>query len=183
MSFNVLITYEPGEGNSDWVFSQINSCIGTSYVVTRVKNSIILLSVQDPYSFWRNMKICLQGRDTPIHRVIPVDSIVDPILDKVAKIATKYALERIPEDNTFRVTIHGHLYALDERGRLVKVHSIEAIKAIAEHIERKVDLKNPQWVVYIRGVPVRRWHMVAIVSVARSYVFKNIRVGEAGPPL
>lgn len=183
MEFNVVITYEPGEDNSNWVFSQINNCLGSSYVIVKVRSSMILLSVQNPYSFWQNLKKCLQGEDTPIHRVIPVDAVVDPLLDKVAKVATEYALKRIPENETFRVTLHGNLYTINDIGRLVKVHSVDAVKAIAQDINRKVDLKNPQWVVYVRSVPVSRWHIVAIVSVARSFVFKNIRVSEIGEPI
>uniref|UniRef100_A0A7C2VM22 Uncharacterized protein n=1 Tax=Ignisphaera aggregans TaxID=334771 RepID=A0A7C2VM22_9CREN len=183
MEFNVIITYEPGEDHSNWVFSQLNSCVGASYIVAKVRSSIILLSVQDPYSFWYNVKQCLQGRDTPIHRVIPVDAVTEPLLEKVAPIARNYALNRIPENETFRITLQGRLYSVNERGRLVKVPSIEAIRTIAEPISRKVDLKNPQWVVYIRSVPASRWLTVATVSVARAFVFKNIRVNEIGDPL
>ncbi|MEM1683654.1 MAG: hypothetical protein QXG46_05250 [Ignisphaera sp.] len=183
MKFNVVITYEPGINNSDWVFSQLNSCIGTSYVVAKVRSSIILLNVQDPYTFWYNLRVCIDGKETPIHRIIPVDEVVDPIVDKVAAIAREYALKRIPIDATFRITLHGHLYTVDERGRLVKMHSIDAIRIIAQDIDRKVDLKNPQWVIYIRSISIRRWQKVAILSVARSCVFKNIRVAEIQNPI
>lgn len=183
MDFNVIITYEPGEDHSNWVFSQINSCVGSSYIVVKVRNSMILLNVQNPYTFWQNMKKCLQGKDTPVHRIIPVDVVVEPLLNKVVKEATEYALKRIPGNETYRVTLHGHLYTVDERGRLVKVRSIEAVKAIAQDIDRKVDLKNPQWVVYIRTVSLGRWRIVATVSVARAFVFKNIRIGDLGEPI
>ncbi|MEM1644383.1 MAG: THUMP domain-containing protein [Ignisphaera sp.] len=183
MDFNVIITYEPGEDNSNWVFSQLNSCVGASYIVAKVRSSVILLSVQDPYSFWHSIKICLQGKDTPIHRVIPIDVVVDPLLNKVVKIATEYALRRIPENETYRVTLHGRLYTVDERGRLVKVPSLDAVRAIAQDINRKVNLKNPQWVVYVRSLSVQRWRTVVAISVARAFVFKNIRFNEVGYPI
>lgn len=63
------------------------------------------------------------------------------------------------------------------------MHSIDAIKVIAQDIDRKVDLKNPQWVIYIRSISIRRWQKVAILSVARSCVFKNIRVAEIQNPI
>lgn len=183
MEFNLVITYEPGMNNSEWIFSQLNSCIGTSYVVAKVRSSIILLGVQDPYNFWYNLRICLEGKDTPIHRIIPVDEVVDPIVDKVAAIAKEYAFKRIPSDATYRVTLHGYLYTVNEKGRLVKLHSIDAIRIIAQDIDRKVDLKNPQWVVYVRSIAVRRWQRVAALSVARSHVFKNIRLSEIQKPI
>ncbi|MEM4789089.1 MAG: THUMP domain-containing protein [Ignisphaera sp.] len=183
MDFNVIITYEPGEDNSNWVFSQLNSCVGASYIVAKVRSSVILLSVQDPYSFWHSIKICLQSKDTPIHRVIPIDVVVDPLLNKVVKIATEYALRRIPENETYRVTLHGRLYTVDERGRLVKVPSLDAVRAIAQDINRKVNLKNPQWVVYVRSLSVQRWRTVVAISVARAFVFKNIRFNEVGYPI
>ncbi len=183
MEFNLVITYEPGRENTEWVFQQLNACIGSTYVVVKVRPSIILLKVPNPYDVWLKIKRCLYGKDTAIHRVIPVDEIVDPLVDKVARKAKEYAVKRIPPNETFRITLQGRLYRVDERGRLVREHSINAVRVIAEGINRKVDLKNPDWVVYIRTVPVHKWFVVAILSVARSHVFKNIRVGEPREPL
>ncbi|MDK6029318.1 hypothetical protein QPL79_08080 [Ignisphaera sp. 4213-co] len=183
MSFNVIITLDPNRENINWAFSQINSCIGTSYIIAKVRSSLILLSVSEPYRFWFEVKKCLQGKDTPIHRVIPVDEVVDPIITKVIEKARNYALARIPVNASYRITLHGKIYAIDERGKLVKMHTIDAVKAIAEGIDRKVDLENPEWVVYIRTVPLKRWHIVATISVAKAIVFKNIRIGEPIDPL
>lgn len=183
MDFNVLITLDPSKENIDWAFSQINSCIGTSYIVVKVRSSLILLNVLEPYRFWFEMKKCLQGKDTPIHRIIPIDDVVDPIIYRVAERAKSLALSRIPINASYRITLHGKIFKVDESGRLVKMHTIDAVKAIAEGIERKVDLENPEWVVYIRTVPIRRWYMVATISVAKAAVFKNIRIGNAVDPL
>lgn len=183
MNFNIIITCEPGRENIDWTFSQINECIGSSYIVAKVRSSLILLSVADPYSAWYELKVCLYGKDTPIHRVIPVDAVVEPIIDKIVQEAQKYALARIPQNSTFRITLHGKIYAINERGRLTKISSMEAIRMIAEGINRKVDLENPEWVIYIRSVPIRRWNVLTAISVARSIVFKNIRIGEPAHPL
>ncbi len=183
MSFNLIITYEPGPQHLDHVFKQLNSCIGTSYVVLRARPSLLLLRVDDPYRVWYELKKTLYRTETPIQRIIPVDEVVDPLVDRVAKKAREYALKRIPENSTYRVTLHGKLYKVDQSGRLVKESSIEAIKAIANGIDRKVDLKNPQWVVYVRTVPVGKWFVVAALSVAKAIVFKNVRVGEPESPL
>ncbi len=178
MEFNLVITYEPGRENLDWVFQQLNACIGSTYVIVKVRPSLMLLKVRDPYATWFEIKKCLHGKDTAIHRVIPVDEVVDPLVDKVSKKVVKYVEERIPVDASYRITLHGKLYKVDERGRLVREHTMDAIRAIASNINRKVDLKNPEWTVYIRTVPVHRWFIVATLSVARSHVFKNIMVGE-----
>ncbi len=182
MSFNLVITYEIGRENLEWVFSQLNSCIGTNYIVVKVRPSMILLKVEDPYDVWFKIKSCLYNHDTPIHRVIPVDEVLDPLIDRVKNKAREYAIKRIPEDATYRITLHGKLYTLDSNGRLVKLSSLEAIKIIASEIHRRVDLKNPDWVVYIRTVPVAKWFIVAILSVAKSIVFKSIRVGKPEKP-
>jgi len=179
----LIITYEPGPENTEWVFQQLNSCIGTTYVVVKVRPSLILLKVDKPFETWFKIKKCLYDKDTAIHRVIPVDEVVDPLVDKIAKKVLKYVEERIPENDTFRITLHGKLYKVDENGRLVREHSIDAIRIIASYIKRKVDLKNPDWVIYIRTVPVHKWFIVAALSVARAHVFKNIRVGEPREPL
>ena len=183
MNFNIVITCEPGRENIDWAFSQINECIGSSYIVVKVRSSLILLNVADPYSAWYGLKTCLYGKDTPIHRVIPVDAVVEPIIDKIVQEVQKYALARIPQNSTFRITLHGKVYTINEKGRLVKISSMDAIKIIAEGINRKVDLENPDWVIYIRSVPIRRWNVLTAISVAKAIVFKNIRIGEPEHPL
>lgn len=183
LNFNIIITCEPGRENVDWAFSQINSCIGTSYIVVKVRSSLILINIADPYSTWYKLKSCLYGKDTPIHRVIPVDIVVEPIIDRIVEEAQKYALARIPQNASFRITLHGKVYSINERKRLVKLSSIEAIKMIAEGIDRRVDLENPDWVIYVRSVPIRRWSVVTAISVAKSIVFKNIRIGEPANPL
>lgn len=183
VNFNLIITCEPGRENINWAFSQISDCIGFSYIVVRVRSSLILMSVPDPYSTWYKLKTCLYGRDTPIHRVIPVDSVIEPIITKIVQEVQKYALARIPENSSFRITLHGRVFTVSERGRLVKLSSIEAVRIIAEGIDRRVDLENPDWVIYIRSVPVRRWSVLAAISVARSIVFRNIRIGEPTIPL
>ncbi len=183
MSFNLIVTFEPGRDNLDWAFSQINECIGTTYVVVRVRPSLMLLRVDDPYRVWKKLKECLCCRDTPIHRVVPVDEVVDPLVDKVAKKAQQYALKRIPENATYRITLHGKLYTVDSSGRLTQMHSLDAIRIIASGIPRKVNLSNPDWTIYIRTVPVGRWFVVAALSVAKSIVFKNIRYGAPEDPL
>jgi len=183
LDFNIIITCESGRENIDWAFSQINSCIGTSYIVVKIRSSLILLNIPDPYSTWYKLKTCLYGKDTPIHRVIPVDVVVEPIINKIAQEAQKYALSRIPQNSSFRITLHGKVYVINEKGRLIKIPSIEAIRTIAEGINRKVDLENPEWVVYIRSVPIRRWNVLTAISVAKAIVFKNIRIGEPMNPL
>jgi len=183
MEFNLIITYEPGRENRDWVFQQLNACIGCTYIIVKVRPSLILLKVEEPYRVWFNIKRCLYQKDTAIHRVIPVDEVVDPLVDKVSRKVVKYVEERIPPDASYRITLHGHLYRVDERGRLVREHTMDAIRAIASNIDRRVDLKHPEWTVYIRTVPVHRWFFVAALSVAKSHVFKNIRVGEVAEPL
>ncbi len=183
LNFNMIITCEPGRENLDWAFSQINNCIGTSYIVIKVRSSLILINVEDPYSTWYKLKTCLYGKDTPIHRVIPVDSVVEPIINRIVQEVHRFALTRIPQDSSFRITLHGKIFTINEKGRLTKISSIEAIKIVAEGINRRVDLENPDWVIYIRSVPIKRWSVLTAISVAKSIVFKNIRVGEPTIPL
>jgi len=183
MSLNLILTLEPGRENIEWAFSQLNECIGPTYIVVKVRQSLILLKVNNPYDVWTSLKKCLNNKSTPIHRVIPVDEIVDPIANKVAERAAYYANMRIPENATYRVTLHGKLYHLDEKKRLVKLHSIDAVRMIADKINRRVNLKNPDWVVYVRSIPIGRWQLVAALSVARADVFKNIKVSSIVNPL
>lgn len=177
------MTHDPYPENREWAIKQIRECIGNDFVIVSTRQSLTLLRVREPYETWSKLKKCLLDLETPIHRIVPVDEVVDPLVKKVAERAKVLANERIPENATYRITLHGHLYDVDERGRLTQIHTIDAIRVIAQGIPRKVNLSNPEWVVYIRIVPVRRWFVVATLSVARAFVFKNVRIREFGDPL
>lgn len=87
-----------------------------------------------------------------ILRLIPVERIVVSRLDTVQK-AVREMAERIPRDETFRVTVEKRLTDLSQSA---------IVQAAAEVVDRKVNLDHPDWIVLIEVIG-----NVAGVSVLR----------------
>jgi len=78
-------------------------------------------------------------------RIIPLETTVPTELEEIVQTAQELA-EKIPEDESFRVTLEK---------RRTKLRSREVIDAVAERIDRKVNLGEPDWVVLVEIVGVR----------------------------
>ena len=72
-------------------------------------------------------------------RIFPAEQIIESEIEQIVK-AIQPMLERIGEDETFRITIEKRLSDLSRQ---------EIIKEVASKTTRKVNLKNPNWVVLI----------------------------------
>jgi len=160
MSFNVIITHEQGLDNYRFVMSRLRR-IGFDYVVVDKGPSIILLRVEDPYRAIEQLKESI--REVPvIYRVIPVDLVVDPYVEVVAEKAKLLAEQKIPVDKTFRVTLHGRLYWAETK---LPAHTMDAIKVIAEGVNRQVSLTHPDYIVYVRSIKLYHRRRYATITV------------------
>ncbi|MCD6300597.1 MAG: hypothetical protein J7L82_00825, partial [Staphylothermus sp.] len=97
-----------------------------------------------------------------IYRVIPIDKVVDPYVEIVAEEVAGLVEERIPQDRTYRINLRGRLYWKETR---MPAHTMDAIKVIAEKINRPVSLTHPDYVVYIRSVKLYHRKRVATITV------------------
>lgn len=160
MSFNIVITHEQGLDNYRFIMSRLRR-IGLDYVVVDKGPSVILLRVEDPYKTIEALREPV--REIPvIYRVIPVDAVVDPYVEVVARRARELAELKIPPDKTFRVSLHGRLYWAETR---LPAHTMDAVKVIAAEINRSVSLTNPDYVVYIRSIKLYHRRRYATVTV------------------
>jgi tRNA(Ser,Leu) C12 N-acetylase TAN1 len=82
---------------------------------------------------------------------------------------------RIPQNESFRITLQGHLMVVDPEGRRKVMHSIDSIREIAKYVDRPVNLENPDWVVYVKVVRVLRGRRVAAVSLLKPTELINLR--------
>jgi len=160
MSFNIMITHEPGLENYRFILAKLRSS-GLNHVVVDKGPSVILLRVDDPYSFVSRFKE-VAGEIQVVYRVIPIDVVTDPYVEVVAEKARELALERIPSDKTYRVTLHGRLYWLETR---LPAHTMDAVRVIAEKIDRTVSLTHPDYVVYVRSVKLYHRRRYATITV------------------
>jgi len=110
------------------------------------------------------------GRDTVILRVIPVYRVVDPNIEAVKRAVDDLMLQA--GDGSFAVRVDGYLR--DEEGRLM--HRRDAAIRIAEGIERRVDLGNPDILVYVKVVRIRGRYSAAVFVGPPSLVLSTAKV-------
>lgn len=72
-------------------------------------------------------------------RVLPIEMVTSTDLESIVEAANRKA-HRIGGDESFRITVEK---------RRTYLRSREVIEAVAEGIDRKVDLEHPDWVVLI----------------------------------
>ncbi|ADI31896.1 THUMP domain-containing protein [Staphylothermus hellenicus] len=170
MSFNLIITHEPGLDNYRYVLSILRSIIG-NYRVVDAGTSVILLQVDDPYKAVEELRNRKDELNI-MYRAIPIDVIVDPYVEVVAEKSAELAEKKIPEDKTYRVSLRGRLYWQETR---MPAHSLDAIKVIAEKINRQVSLTHPDYVVYIRSVRLYHRKRVATITVTAPHNILSLK--------
>ena len=169
IDFNLMITHEPSYQNYKWAMDQITSILGHVVVIDAIQ-SRILLKVNDPYNALELLTQYLP-RDTPILKIIPVDEVVDPYVEDVANVVWDLADSKIPKESTYRITLEGrHLY-WKSNGSIA--HREEAIKYIASKIDRPVNLKNYEWIVYIKVLRLHRRERASITVAPTKYIFSR----------
>jgi len=75
-------------------------------------------------------------------RLIPIEEVVESNLEEISQVVEKFS-SKIPEDATFRITIEK---------RHTSLSSSEIIEMAAKKVNRKVNLKNPDWIILIEVV-------------------------------
>lgn len=173
MSFNIVITHEQGFDNYRFILSRLRRT-GLDFTVVDKGPSVILLKVDDPYKAVETLRNYVS--EIPIvYRVVPVDAVVDPYVEVVAKVAKELADQRIPLNKTFRVTLHGRLYWAETR---LPARTMDAIRVIASGINRPVSLVNPDYVVYIRSIKLYYRRRYAAVTVAQPSMILSLKSGK-----
>ncbi|MEZ0394179.1 MAG: THUMP domain-containing protein [Desulfurococcaceae archaeon] len=174
MSFNVLVTHEPGRSNYRHAVSELRRLIG-EVVVVDTAPSVILIKVRDPYEAIGALLERASEITPVIYRIVPIDLVLNPFVEDVAEAAWKLAEERIPREATYRVTLHGRLYWRETR---MPASSRDAIEVIARNIARKVSLTSPDYQVYVRSVRLYHRKRVAALAVAPTRMFISLRSGK-----
>lgn len=170
MSFNVIITHEHGLDNYRFILSKLRKT-RLDYVVVDKGPSIILLRVSDPYEAIGQLREYI--REIPlVYRVIPIDIVVDPYVEVVAEKARELVELKIPLDKTFRVTLHGRLYWAETRH---PAHTLDAVRVIANGINRPVSLTNPDYVVYVRSIKLYHRKRYAAIAVTRPEMILSLK--------
>jgi len=113
-------------------------------VTTSIAQGIIRANTNlDPFIVIKKIKELIQKdkfRYLLILKIRPIESVVESDLEEIKQVCSKLAEKKIKKDETFRITL--------ER-RFTNVVRNELIMAAASNIDRKVDLKNADKIVFI----------------------------------
>ncbi|MCS7132421.1 MAG: THUMP domain-containing protein [Nitrososphaeria archaeon] len=99
----------------------------------------------DPFKVINDVRKIIEEepwRIVNLRRLIPIEEVVESTIEEISR-AVQRLSSKIPEDATFRITIEK---------RHTSLSSSEIIEAAAKNVNRKVNLKNPDWVILIEVV-------------------------------
>jgi tRNA acetyltransferase TAN1 len=172
--FNILATTEPhsrSEACSElWMLLRAVGDETPAVDRSPVKGLITARTNLDPLEAIGRLRTELREDPDRFHvllRVIPVETRVRTDLNGIAETAEKMA-ERVGEAESFRITVEK---------RRTDLRSLEVIDAVAEGIDRRVDLEEPDWIVLVEIVG-----KVTGISVIRPEGLLNVQKERAGLP-
>jgi tRNA acetyltransferase TAN1 len=111
--------------------------------IIEIKGMILVQCSLDPFVVIDKLKELVASEPWQVRyilRVLPVQVVVPTRLDMISE-ATREIITRMGDNDTFRITVEKRHNSLG---------SMEIIKAIAHHINNKVDLENPNWIILIQ---------------------------------
>ena len=107
-----------------------------------IKGMILVQTSLDPLTVIDKLKELVESEPWQVRyvlRVLPIQVVVPTGLDTISYAASKL-ITKIGKD-TFRVTVEKRHNSLG---------SMQIIRAIADRIDNKVELKNPDWVILVQ---------------------------------
>jgi tRNA acetyltransferase TAN1 len=112
---------------------------------TSISGLVLCSTAADPYDVIekiRNIVIEDPWRVRFVLRLIPIEVVTNTELEDISKEAEKLA-KRIKEDESYKVEIEK---------RFTNLHRRDIIEKVAEKIDRRVKLEEPDWIVLIEVV-------------------------------
>ncbi len=157
--FNLIVSHLPGKEGYFEALRYLRAYI-EGFHVFYTRQSIILARVPDPR---RAVKVLSERLppDSPILRVIPVDTVVQPYLEDVKRVVAELYPRIIPEGAKFAVRVEGRLRSRSGG----EVDRITAQREIGAVVERPVDLRNPDYLILVKVVKAGGGAAYAAVSI------------------
>ena len=170
--FNLIVSHEPGLHNMRRALREIEHILGRRVTVFDSPISLLLLSVDNPYSVVSKLAQDLPP-DTVVLRAIPLDRVVSPYLEDVSEAVWSLVEKKSSTSDRFAIRLEGKLYSRKEG---ILLGSREAIDYIASKIDLRVDLSNPTLLVLVKTVRVyRSLHYAGIMVAPPTSVFSRAK--------
>jgi tRNA acetyltransferase TAN1 len=109
---------------------------------TKIRGLIVAKTSLDPVEAVGKFRNILTERPYEFRyalRIVPIQMVVHTDLSEIKK-STQEMASKIGENQSFRVTVEK---------RFTELHSKDIIEAAAGDLNRRVDLKNPDWILQI----------------------------------
>ena len=144
----ILTTFKGGENTAGSEVYTLLAEFGDSKAkISRTEVSGILLveTVLSHQEVIETLKKIIEAEPWRVRsmlRIFPIEQVIETNIEEIVG-AIQPILEKIGEDETFRVTVEKRQSDLSRK---------EIIDTIASKITRKVDLENPNWVVLVEVI-------------------------------
>jgi len=147
--FNLIVTTPRGQENLAAIeFEDLLRSLGDESPQVSLTSVAGLLTAKtnlDPFEVISKVKEII--REEPwrignLMRLIPIEEVVESNVGGISQVVERLS-SKIPEDATFRITIEK---------RHTSLSSSEIIEMAAKKVNRKVNLKNPDWIILIEIV-------------------------------
>ncbi len=172
--FNLIVVHEPGIENYGRVRNYVKQVLGDKVVYAYSYQSVILYRCfEDPHTCAEAIKRNAADTGIPLIKAIPVDAVVNADVDSVRG-AIRGLIAKIQPNETFRITLQGHLYKIEE-SYSIRLSSSDAVKEIAKEVDRPVNLTSPDWVIYVRVLKIGLAE-VAAVSLLKPHELERVKL-------
>ena len=150
-SVNLLVTHLPVWGGRRLALEDLRTALKGRVRLVASHFNVLLLSVdyEDPLEAVEDLRRGLP-RDTVILRAIPIHKIITPPEVKDVARAVKEILSKAPP-GSFAIRLEGRLL---QGGR--EVSRDEAVRILADSVERPVNLSNPDVLVLVKRFRLRK---------------------------
>ncbi|WP_158298272.1 THUMP domain-containing protein [Aeropyrum pernix] len=167
---NLIASFLPYREYKDVAVEDLRYALGEVYIIaTRMNVIFARASYEDPLELRRRLERRLP-EDTPVLRVIPVMRIVPAEVEDVKKAV--HSLLATQKPGSFAIRLEARLL---REGR--EIPRMEAVKIIAEGVNRSVDLGRPDILVLIKPFRLREGRLAAIYVGPPDGVFSSLKRG------
>jgi tRNA acetyltransferase TAN1 len=149
--FNILVTtFRYSEHNVSNEIVELLKNLGddnAKVFYTRISGLLLCYTNLDPFIVVNHLYSIVQEEPWRIRyilRCIPIEDVVNTRIEEISASCVRLARAKIGMHESFRITVEKR-FASD-------IHSMDIIRAVAQHIDRKVDLKHYDWNILIEIV-------------------------------
>ncbi len=149
--FNILVTtFRYHEHNALHEIVELLNKLGdynakVSY--TRISGLLLCYTNLDPFRVVNDLYSIVQEEPWRIRyilRCIPIEDVVNTRIDEISASCVRLARAKIDVHESFRISV--------EKRFAPNIHTMDIIRAVAQHIDRRVDLKHFDWNILIEIV-------------------------------